>query len=305
MNGCSDGFQKILDNLQTYMYIHLNEISNKYERMNMKNYFLFLILGFFICGISCEKNSLNPPFQVVRAAIEIPNYFFPGLENATTIDSANQPWFLEFQTPEGDTAHIVRFSHGWTFSSGEYLDIRLSVAESAKLAYEYLLDMRKNCSASMDVVAPEDHPYVVGDISFGKGMMFIRDNIVVVISTYDIFEDNITEIAKALDALILKSEVGGSARSMKPVIERFEITQNPVPFESETKLVIALRDPMKGKMYKHWRFSPSENYGGIVNRGIEYYYYARSSQPKIWLTLIVWNDSGFCSSSTIEIMIQG
>ncbi len=269
----------------------------------MKIRLLFLILVLFIATSFCEKNSLNPPFHVVRAAVEIPGDFFPGLENATDIESANQPWFFEIQTQEGDTSYVVRFMYGWTFASGENLHIRLSVAESAKLAYEYLLDVRKNCSAPMDVTAPEDYPCVVGDISFGEGRMFIRDNITVVISSYGIFEDKITEIAKALDALILRSDVGGSVQSIKPRIERFEITENPVAYQSETRLDIVLIDPMRKKLYKYWRFSPTNYSGGIEYRDNTYYYLADSILPQVSLTLIVWSDSGLCSSSTIEIMI--
>lgn len=271
----------------------------------MKKVFLSLTLGFFILGLCCKNNPVKPPFSLVRAAIKLPGDFFPGLENASEFDTPDQPWYWEVQTDEGDEFYVIRFEYRWVFTSGEQVNIQLIVAETAKQAHDYLLDMRKYCSAPMDIVAPEDQPCVVGDISFGKGSMFIRDNIVIVIRAYGEFKDKITDIARKIDSLVFKSAVSASATSMKPVIKRFEITQNPVAFESETELVIALNDPMKGKMYMHWRFAPSRDYGGIFYRGGTYYYYARSGQPKIWLTLIVLNDSGFYSTSTIEIMIQG
>ena len=97
-----------------------------------------------------------------------------------------------------------------------------------------------------------------------------------------------------------------SADQMKPLIDRFEIAQNPVKRNSVTRLHINVKDPMRGNLYYNWRFTPgSKNYGGIeIYHEGNYYYYAETYASEEELTILVFNDSGFYSSSTIYIQIE-
>ena len=151
---------------------------------------------------------------------------------------------------------------------------------------------------------PEDKPPAAGNISYGEGQDFIRDNIVVETRAYGKLKKKTTTIAQQVDALLLTGRTASSANSFKPKIEKFQIAQNPVQWQSTTPLIIEVNDLLESRLFYYWRFIP--NYGGIViDEAGNYHYYAASEVGFEKLILIVVNDAGFFATAEIDIKIEG
>jgi hypothetical protein len=182
------------------------------------------------------------------------------------------------------------------------------VAESKELAFDILKEKQKVYTIPQELLEEsKDEPAVVGDLSYSNGLEFIRDNFIVRIHTSDKFDDQVTEIAKYIDSKISESPSFISISQVKPIIENFNIDNNPVIENSQTPLIIKTTDPKGKDIIYHWRFDEISGYGGISKDDSGNYYYTSdwfdSENDTIGLTLIAINEYGFCTDSTINIMI--
>jgi len=267
-------------------------------KKSIKLFFILNIIIFFSIKCDLINRLLNPTspkkLNTVRAAVKLSNQNIPFLKNK------NQTKFGE--KPSIQYSGVVKFKYSWELSNNDILSIDLFVAETNELANNYLTDKRQHCSIPMDIYVPQDNPAVVGDISYGNGRQFIRDNILIEIRT----DTSLIDIAMQIDSLILKSSIAVSAYFMKPKIIKYDIIQNPVQYQSVTRLIIEVIDPMAGKLFYDWRFTPgSQNWGGIeIDSSGNYYYYAETNEPIEQLTLYAINDSGFYSFKTIYIEVE-
>ncbi len=251
-----------------------------------------VLIGFTNCRYIPQDPSQH--FHPVRAAPKLSNENIPALRETQQTRAAERPWL--------EHAGVIEFKYRWEYQDGVAIGVSLYVAETKEIASNWLLERRASASLPMDFYFPRDDPAVVGDISFGGGQQFIRDNIVIVFRS----DTTITEMAQQIDSLILDAPVRLSARQMTPLISTFTITENPVQFRSTTRLIIDVENPVNGELFYDWRFTPgSENWGGIErDESGNFYYCADTYEPVEYLTVYVINDAGFYSSKTLAIHIQ-
>jgi hypothetical protein len=276
----------------------VNEVKGEIYMKKLKLKLMIFLLLIFSVTCNKNKNPLDSSINHIRAGIKLSKSDIPALNETTELKSGERPWLW-------DTG-VVKFIYSWELTQNDFLNVDLIVAETKELAHNYLIERRRQSSIPLDLLEPKDQPTVVGDISYGSGREFIRDNIIIEIHAEGEFKEKITEIAKQIDALLLKSPLAISADQMRPVINNFEITQNPVKHQSITRLIIDVKDPMNGKLYYDWRFTPgSENWGGIeIDDSGNYYYYAETNESIEELSLFVINDCGFFSFATIYIHVE-
>ena len=278
--------------------------------MSKFNIFLPLILLFpvlfFFHTCSKNKNPFEPSPNQVRAGIKLANNDIPALAGTTELRSGEKPELWEVNWKDEKKYYIVKFVSSWQQTQNDFIDVDLIVTETHDLACHYLLETREHCSLPLFLLEPEDSPAVAGDISYGNGRQFIRENIIIDIHAEGNFIEKISDIAKQIDVILLKSPTAVTADHMKPIINWFEIIQNPVKKNSITRLNIDVKDPMNGKIFYEWRFTPGlENHGGIeIDDSGKISYYADLENSMEELTLFAINEYGFFSTATIYIQIK-
>jgi hypothetical protein len=283
--------------------------SGHFARNPLFSLVIITVMATLLLFCARDKSPLEPEINLVRAAVPLTADDIPALKGQELAADDEKPQLWESGLQEGERNYVVKFPYGWVAKADDWLYVDLTVTDSKEMAHQYLMQMRMTCSLPMDLYAPEDHPPVAGHISYSSrvnsSISFIRDNIIIEIRAHGRFEGMNIDIAKQIDACLLKSATAATADRMRPVIAKFAIAQNPVKYNSMTPLIINVRDPMKGKLYYAWRFSPtSEDRGGIeVDEFGDYFYYAETYSPTEELTMIVMNDCGFYASATIYISI--
>lgn len=231
----------------------------------------------------------------VRAGLRLSQKLISALAGARDVWQNDQAMLWEIEGGQ-----VVKRGYRWQTESGDDVYVDLTVAESCQEAHEYLIERCYYTSLPFELrILRRDQPTVAGDISFRGGRKFIRNNLVVEISAEGEMKERIMEIAKEVDALLLTRPTAPSADQMKPVIERFEIAQDPVKEGSLTRLFIKVRAPQGGELEYQWRLT-----GGGIKEESGAYYYHGGDQGDQKLTFIVINDSGFASSTEIEIAVQ-
>jgi len=270
--------------------------------------FLMLIILIAANCMTCNRtmNPLEPQNKLVRSAIRLSPDTLPILKETIEFTASEKPEFWEVGWDDSEKYHVVKFSYSWRNTDNDFTNVDLIVAETDELACRYLDDRRAYSSLPLQFQEAKDLPAVAGDISYGNGNNFIRNNIIVEIRAEGEFAAKTTEIAKQIDALLLKSLTAKSAEQFKPGIKKFEIVRNPVKRRSVTMLIIHVKDPMNGTLFYKWRFTPgAESRGGIeIDESGNYLYYAGTYESVEKLTLIVINSFGFCSFSTIDIQVE-
>jgi len=196
------------------------------------------------------------------------------------------------------------------WSNNDVIRIDEIVFKDKKSAYMYLIEDHLYNYTHPDIESLKDEPAVVGDVSYFNGKEFIRDNIIIKINVSEKYTSRISYIAKQIDNKISQSPTLPYSKQLRPVINNFGIAQNQVKYLSETKLLIDTEDPNNISFNYKWKFNGSStatSYGKIKkNDSGHYYYIADLYSPKvkkIELTLIVINEYGFFSDSTIKIKI--
>lgn len=254
-------------------------------------------LPFFSCLFPTE-----PSKEIVRTAVKLSQSDFPDLAGATEVRAGERPWLWEIGDDSGKF-YVSNFNYHWKFSAHDFLTIDLFVTESREEASNFLTVLRNSNSLPEELRPQEDKPPLVGNISYGGGRYFIRDNIVVENRAYGNLREKTTAIAKQVDVLLRASRTASSANRFKPKIERFQIAQNPVLRGSTTQLIIQVTDPLGGIVFYEWRFSSS--LGGIVTDEYGHYLYQAGYElGNEKLTLFAINQGGFLATAEIDIQIK-
>ena len=142
--------------------------------MKMKILPTFLVI--IVCVVSCDKNPLLYRHKSVRARIKLEKIEIKSLNETVYFTGGEKPRLWEFGE---EKYYVIGYRYRWDESSNNFIIINLTVAGAVELAYEYLNNKRLNCSCPIVCLPSEDHPAIAGDISFGGGRHFIRNNIVI------------------------------------------------------------------------------------------------------------------------------
>jgi len=113
----------------------------------------------------------------------------------------------------------VKYRSKWKQTDSGFLEITISFLNSVIDAHEYLID--QFVSSTLPFYLKEDTrdiPPDVGDVSFYKGRIFIRNNIVVKIHAEGEMKSLVKDIVKEIDTLLLAQETVESYDMVKPRI---------------------------------------------------------------------------------------
>jgi hypothetical protein len=269
-----------------------------------------IFLLFFFIACERNKNPFVPLIPEARPAIKLTIDSIPALEGSTAFHSDPKPRLWQAGMEDEDIYYVIKFTYEWKVSQDDFVIMDLTVTESRETAQKYLLERRLLSSLPIDLQLSQDQPAVAGQISYGNGRDFIRDNLLIEIRAEGQFAEKVPEIARQIDALILQNTKLMFAENMRPVIHKFEFSDEPIHYhpilepQKKIKLIIDVSDPMGGKLYYDWRFTVTSGYyGGIVidEQGNYYYSFSYPEPDGISkLTIIVINDSGFLSTASVD-----
>ena len=253
--------------------------------------------------IQCKKDTESVDNDVVRSIIQLTTSDITTFYGMTQIGFGETPWSVHEILPG---IYTPIYEYRWDSDGDDFAYIDIWLADSKDLAFDILKEKQKSYTIPPNLLEQsKDIPAIVGDLSYHKGLEFIRDNFIVRIYTSDSFNKSVSEIAKYVDSKILKSPTYNLATQVKPVIKIFKLSKNPVTEQTQTALTIQVDDPNHKAIIYQWRFDKGSGYGGITKDDSGNYYYnssgADSNNTSLGLTLIATNEFGFCADSTIYI----
>jgi hypothetical protein len=273
------------------------------RKFNFENLSLCLLVISLFSLIQCKKDTESFDNDVVRSIIQLTTSDITTFNGMTQIGFGDTPWSVQETLPG---IYTPIYEYRWDSDGDDFAIIDIWVADSKNLAFDILKEKQKSYTIPTNLLEQrKDIPAVVGDLSYFKGLEFIRDNFIVRINTSESFKNSISEIAKCVDSKILKSPTYNLATQIKPVIKNFKLSKNPVSENTKTALIIQVDDPNNKAIVYQWSFDKSSGYGGITKDDSGIYYYnsswVESNNITIGLTLIATNELGFCTDSTIYI----
>ena len=265
---------------------------------------LILLLIFTTYKCSLSQQFIRPVVNIEAEDV------FPNKQNVFT---NHEEYLCSYPEEENSfykayvTKHFVFYQNE---KDGVRIDARVladSVSAKRYLNFHFMSYTHPNIHSFKDSIP------VVGDISYFKGRVFLRDNIFIKISGVSDIEKEkrTTQIAKAIDKRILNTPKIKVTGNMGPVIKRFEIAQKEVRNLSKTRLFIDVDEPNGKELECSWKFNSTignpTRYGKVVKDEMGHYYYvADPPQHTGWsfeLTLIIKNEYGFGAESTIVVKI--
>ncbi len=235
----------------------------------------------------------------VRDGINLSRFTLPSLSGMVEIPQEISFSYLELE----DGKILIKYRSRWQETPDNFIEISLIFAETCDQAHEYVISRFFNSSLPFELRVPKrDDPLIAGDISFSGGRRFIRNNIYVEIRPVGEMEDKIAAVAKDIDDLLLTRTTASSAEQFKPMIRRFEIINHNVEHNSQTRFIIDVVDPQGSDLYYFWRLTS----GGIIKDEFGNWYYHAAADPGTnqTITLIVINERGYYSSSSITVNIK-
>ena len=273
------------------------------RKFNFENLSLCLLVISLFSLIQCKKDTESVDNDVVRPIIQLTTSDITTFNGMTQIGFGETPWSVH-EILSGIYTPI--YEYRWDSDGDDFAYIDIWVADSRDLAFDILKEKQKSYTIPPNILEQsKDIPAIVGDLSYQKGLEFIRDNFIVRIYTSDSYNNSISEIAKYIDSKILKSPTYNLAAQVKPVIKTFKLSKNPVTEKTQTALTIQVDDPNHREIIYQWRFDKSSGYGEITKDDSGNYYYnssvVDSNNTTLGLTLIATNELGFCADSTIYI----
>lgn len=265
---------------------------------------IFIGILAILSAKACETDTED--LGRIRVAVKLITTDIPALNGVIEVKSGETPWISK--APLNDEVfNVVKFKYWWEKSEDDFVHVDLIVTENRVLANTYLTEKRETSSI---LLPPEDQPAIAGDVSFDNGQEFIRDNIVVVMRTKGIFDDEVSEIARQIDDLILEGPRFVSLSQVKPVIKDFNIANNPVIEGTQTLLTLNIDDPNDRKPFYEWIYTEIAGFGGVVieDENGDFYYLANAVDDKLAaneqeLSVLTINDYGFCSDTSSILYI--
>lgn len=148
-------------------------------------------------------------------------------EKLLTLSGANEitPKHLFFITQKEDGQSFVSYRSQWRESDKDFTEITLSFLHSGIEAHEYLFN-QYIMSSTMPLYLKEnsqDKIPIAGDVSFYKGEIFIRNNIVIKIHAEGKMSSLTENIAKEIDKLLLTQDIADSYDKYRPRIVKDSI----------------------------------------------------------------------------------
>ena len=200
---------------------------------------------------------------------------------------------------------IAEYEFRWEGNGFIYIDGY--VCESGETARNYLQEMHRWYTNPF-IEDHKDQPAVAGNISYSGGKEFIRDNIIIKIFASDEFNGQLTPIARRVDECILRGPEFSTSQEVKPIINAFEISQDPIAKVSDTELTIDISDPNDRSILLNWRYGPDAKHGTVEEREPGHFMYISNCPnlmiSEVELTMIATNSFGFTSHSTISISVE-
>lgn len=124
--------------------------------------------------------------------------------------------FYISENKSGDA--FVAYRSKWYSNDGGFIEVTMSILNSGYEAKEYLLD-----KYILDTTLPYeiksnsiDMPKIVGDVSFFKGRLFIRNNIVVEVFAEGAMLSRIVKTSSEIDSLLIQQNSVLSIEDIKP-----------------------------------------------------------------------------------------
>lgn len=272
----------------------------------MKTFNSTLIILLIVFLSSCDKETNKITHGNIRGAVKLSINEISALEGATEIKSGERPWLWKMGW-NGDNYDFVKYVYTWTLSDTNFVNVDMVITESEEQALRYLTEKRETSSIPLHLLQPEDQPTIAGDISFGQGRDFIRNNIVIEIHAEGIFNNRTEKLAQQIDNIIIKGPTFFSLSEIKPTVNDFRITENPVVERTKTMIEIEVNDPNDKEIYYQWSFNTIIGLGGnVVQENGNFFYEANSTYTNVEtneeeLTVIAINNFGFFTDSTITI----
>lgn len=269
---------------------------------------IFIGILAILSAKTCETDTED--LEKIRVAVKLNVADIPALNGAIEIKGGEKPWIWKAGW-SSEVFNVVRFKYRWERSDTDFVYVDLSVTENQVLALEYLTEKRETSSIPINLQQPEDQPTIAGEISYGSGQDFIRDNIVVEIRAEGEFDDETEAIARQIDALILEGHHFASLSQVKPVIKDFNIASNPVIEGTQTLLILNINDPNNQRIFYEWIYTKIAGFGGIIiedDKG-DVYFMANAVSDGVEaneqeLSVFVINEYGFCSDTSSAIYIR-
>jgi hypothetical protein len=265
-----------------------------------------LILLLLVLLSFCDKETEKITHGNIRGAVKLSKNKIPILEGSTEIEIGERPWLWKMSW-NGDNYTLVSYIYSWALSDSDFVEVDFGVTESDEQALKYLTEKRESSSLPLYLHPPQDQPTIAGDISFGQGSDFIRNNIVIEMHAEGIFISKTEKLAQQIDKIIVDGPSFISLSQIKPIIKDFRITNNPVIERTKTMIILEVLDPNNKDIYYQWRYNTLVGLGGnIIQENGIFFYEANSTYSDVEtneeeLKVITINEFGFFSDSTITI----
>jgi hypothetical protein len=272
----------------------------------MKMFNNILIILLIVILNSCDRETDKITHGNIRGAVKLSINEIPALQGTSEIKRGERPWLWKMGW-HGDNYDLVKYVYTWTLSDTSFVNVDMVITESDEQALRYLTEKRETSSIPLYLLQPEDQPTIAGDISFGQGSDFIRNNIVIEIHAEGIFNNRTEKLSQQIDKIIIEGPSFYSLTEIKPTIKNFRITENPVIERTKTMIIIEVDDPNKKDIYNQWNFNTIIGLGGnVIHENDNFYYESNSTYTNVEtnveeLTVIAINEFGFFADSTITI----
>jgi hypothetical protein len=233
------------------------------------------------------KESIRPVAQFSGSDI-------PTFSNMDMVNAGEHPTAIKWESDYYFTQHKYR----WANAENGFAFFYITAMHSHADAVSFLLESLTGDSLSMR----KDQPTVAGQVSYGQGSNFVRDNLAVRIITSTGYADQMPDIAAYIDKKLRSGKTFASVSQVKPVIKEFSANKEAAvrwsyPLEIETE------DPNNNQVNYAWRFSNNPDYFFISKDTSDVYWFNSTIYTvNLELTLIVYNEYGFCADSTISVV---
>lgn len=139
------------------------------------------------------------------------------LRDAKEIKS-NNPFYTSMLL---NNEYFVQYRSRWHINDYDFVEITLSFLNSANEAHNYIVDYYLiGSTLPLEIkIKAKDIPTKIGDNSFYNGQIFVRNNIVVNIHAEGKLADRVLNIAKEIDAELMKQKTYKSKELVKPKIK--------------------------------------------------------------------------------------
>ncbi len=194
-----------------------------------------LIFSFaFVCETNAQLNEIKKREATLKKELKYENWVIKKNQKREGINLSAQkvkelegikeikPKKLFFISKTQNDSSFIQYRSKWVQSDSSFLEITVSYLDSPIEAQNYIMDYYiLGSSLPYEILLKsKDEPVLVGDISFFKGQLFIRDNIIVKLYSEGAIQKRSLEIAKEIDSLLLTQSVSDLKSNVKPRLQK-------------------------------------------------------------------------------------